>query len=86
MKFQVTKLPFVSSRFMVLVGLLLLGAVISWPRLVTAADPDPVTAAWEKARAAGSYEFSSDVTQITIPVAQVTNIGRQSRKIGRAHV
>ncbi len=39
----------------------------------------PVTAAWEKARAAGSYQFTSDVTQVTLPVASLTNIGRTSR-------
>ncbi|MCB0093613.1 MAG: hypothetical protein KDE54_37245, partial [Caldilineaceae bacterium] len=40
---------------------------------------DPVTAAWEKARAAGSYHFESEVTQITMPTAKVTNVGRSSR-------
>jgi hypothetical protein len=43
------------------------------------ATPDPLQQAWQRARAAGSYHFSSDVTQHTIPVAKSTNIGRQSR-------
>jgi hypothetical protein len=41
--------------------------------------PDPVTAAWQKARAAGSYHFTSDVLQKSIPVASITNVGRSSR-------
>lgn len=45
-----------------------------WP---TASDP--VTAAWSKARMAGSYHFTADVTQVTVPVANVTNVGRTSR-------
>ncbi|RIK42794.1 MAG: hypothetical protein DCC55_07765 [Chloroflexi bacterium] len=59
-------------------GLLALGGWLA-PRATGAIQPNPVTAAWEKARAAGSYHFSSDVTQMTIPVAKVTNVGRQSR-------
>ncbi|MFN8446941.1 MAG: LamG-like jellyroll fold domain-containing protein [Caldilineaceae bacterium] len=43
-----------------------------------ASPADPVSAAWEKARNAGSYHFTSDVTQLTVPVAKVTNIGRSS--------
>src|SRR5437762_303020 len=41
--------------------------------------PDPVTAAWAKAKAAGSYHFTSDVLQKTIPIASLTNVGRTSR-------
>ena len=40
---------------------------------------DPVTAAWAKARAAGSYHFESEVTQITMPTAKVTNVGYSSK-------
>lgn len=47
---------------------------LGWP---TASDP--VTAAWTKARAAGSYHFTANVTQVTVPVANVTNVGRTSR-------
>ena len=61
-----------------LAGLLALGVWIA-PHAASAMQPDPVTAAWEKARALGSYHFSSNVTQMTIPVASVTNVGRQSR-------
>ena len=35
--------------------------------------------AWERARAAGSYSFTSDVVEITIPTVKVTNVGRPSR-------
>ncbi|MFN8440673.1 MAG: LamG-like jellyroll fold domain-containing protein [Caldilineaceae bacterium] len=66
-----------------LVGILALGW-IGLPRVKAqgfsfSAPTDPVTAAWEKARAAGSYSFTSDVTQITVPVAKVSNVGRSSR-------
>jgi hypothetical protein len=40
---------------------------------------NPVVNAWEKARATGSYKFESDITQITIPTAKLTNVGRTSR-------
>ncbi|MEZ4862420.1 MAG: LamG-like jellyroll fold domain-containing protein [Caldilineaceae bacterium] len=54
-----------------------------WPHITSAATrlaaSDPVTAAWEKAKAAGSYHFTSDVLQETIPVATITNVGRTSR-------
>ena len=39
---------------------------------------DPVTAAWAAVRAAGSYHFTSDVTQVTMPLATLTNVGRAS--------
>ncbi|HEX8681814.1 MAG TPA: hypothetical protein VF707_05835, partial [Ardenticatenaceae bacterium] len=41
---------------------------------------DEVADAWERARAAGSYEFAADVVQRTIPLPSVTNVGRQSRQ------
>jgi hypothetical protein len=54
-----------------------------WPGITSAASPlfapDPVTAAWEKAKAAGSYRFMGDITQVTIPTARITNVGRSSR-------
>ncbi len=66
----------------ILVCTLLCGLPVLRPAAVSFASArpaDPVTAAWEKARAAGSYHFSSDVTQVTVPVAKVTNVGRSSR-------
>ena len=74
-------------RLALLTALLLLAAVslgaLWWPHVTSAATrltaPDPVTAAWEKARAAGSYHFTSDVVQKTIPVASLVNVGRSSR-------
>ena len=38
-----------------------------------------VAAAWERAQEAGSYAFSADVAQTTIPLATVENVGRSSR-------
>lgn len=64
---------------LVLLAVGLSGAV--WlPSVTNAAtsNPDPVTAAWEKAKAAGSYNFTSDVTQKSIPIATITNVGRSS--------
>ena len=56
-----------------------LSGAIWLPSVTSAADNvDPVTAAWEKAKAAGSYNFTSDVTQKSIPVATITNVGRSS--------
>jgi hypothetical protein len=75
------------KRLAVLTALVLLTAAslsaLWWPHVTSAATsltaPDPVTAAWEKARAAGSYHFTSDVVQKIIPVASLTNVGRSSR-------
>src|SRR5690242_20337933 len=58
-----------------------LGLLLGWflrPVVTRAATPDPVTAAWERARAAASYAFTGDVTQITLPLATLTNVGRTS--------
>lgn len=49
------------------------------PALPGGAADDPVAAAWEHAREAGTYAFSSDVTQTATPVASVRNVGRTSR-------
>ncbi|MCL4862851.1 MAG: hypothetical protein KJZ93_25795, partial [Caldilineaceae bacterium] len=49
------------------------------PRLADAVARDPILAAWEQARAAGSYRFSSDILQVTAPSARITNVGRSSR-------
>ena len=46
---------------------------------VTAAPADRVREAWQAARATGAYQFDSDVTQVTLPSAVVSNIGRSSR-------
>ncbi|MCE7989828.1 MAG: hypothetical protein DYG89_52445, partial [Caldilinea sp. CFX5] len=66
-----------------LIALLATITALRWPSLVNAVrtvpNRSPVTAAWEKARAAGSYHFSSDVVQVTMPTAKVTNVGRSSR-------
>ncbi len=62
----------------ILVGVLLLGRTVM-PQIATASPPDPITAAWEQVRTAGSYHFDADVTQLTVPIAKVTNVGRTSR-------
>jgi len=35
--------------------------------------------AWQMAHAAGSYQFDGDVTQVTLPTARITNVGRSSK-------
>jgi hypothetical protein len=74
--------PSYRSLFLACFALLACGLVIGaafLPRAASALQPDPIAAAWEKARAAGSYHFESNVTQMTIPVAKVTNVGRMGR-------
>jgi hypothetical protein len=61
----------------VLAGLLVGLAVM--PYALAARQPDPVRAAWQRARAAGAYHFTSDVTQLTVPSATVMNVGRSGR-------
>jgi hypothetical protein len=49
------------------------------PAWTRAAAPDPVTTAWQRATAAGNYRFTSDLTQTTLPLATVANVGHTSR-------
>ena len=39
---------------------------------------DDVLAAWQRVQARGSYRFSGDVVQVTVPAATLANIGRAS--------
>lgn len=58
---------------------LVFAALFALPRMVegqNSLDRDPVTRAWRNARAAGAYHFASDITQMTLPVAKVSNVGR----------
>ena len=86
-----TNQPFPASTLRRRLGVLLatvcvvgLLAAFWWPNLTHAAGhltnsaTDPVTVAWQKVKAAGSYHFTSDVLQKTIPVASLTNVGRSS--------
>src|SRR5690349_16180287 len=61
----------------IVAGVLLVGLAIR-PRVAAAVQPDPVSAAWARARAAGSYHFDSNVTQVTIPSPKAGNVGRSS--------
>ena len=48
--------------------------------LTRASDPATAVAdAWERAKQAGSYAFTADVTQATIPLATTANVGRSSK-------
>lgn len=48
---------------------------LSW-RTAAAGEPDPLTAAWERAHDAGSYRFRSDLEQVVTPTGGVTGVGR----------
>ncbi len=50
-----------------------------WATGVDRFSADPLTAAWEQAQDAGSYSFTSDVVQVTIPAPTISNVGRPSR-------
>ena len=39
-----------------------------------------VAAAWQSAQARGGYHFTSDVVQVTVPEATLTNVGRRSEQ------
>src|SRR5262245_29082656 len=51
----------------------------AWQQAVAAVHPDPVSAAWERAREAGSYHFAGDVLQVTTPSSTVANVGHTSQ-------
>ena len=77
--------PTSTGRAFFVMGVLLTLGLLSlygWRTVASAAAQivtnDPVTAAWQKARASGSYNFDADMTQVTIPNASVTNVGRGS--------
>jgi hypothetical protein len=64
-----------SRRLAIAFGILLV-VVVALPQITKALQPDPVTAAWQRARASGSYRFSSEIVQQTTPSTAVTNVGR----------
>src|SRR5687768_4332430 len=47
--------------------------------VIDVVQPDPVAAAWRQARTAGSYRFTSDIVQVTIPRSAISNVGRTSQ-------
>src|SRR4051812_42503075 len=55
-------------------------ALLLLPPARAAVQPDSVTAAWNRATAAGSYHFTAAITQITTPAATVKNVGRTSEE------
>ena len=61
------------------IGALLFCALLTLAPLTTATESGP-SAAWRRAREAGSYRFNADITQITAPLATVTSVGQQSRQ------
>ncbi len=69
-----------SRRFLLLVVIAAAFAMLLIPVFRVAAQTDPIAAASERARAAGSYHFTSDVVQVTTPMASVANVGRATRE------
>ncbi|WP_436796350.1 hypothetical protein [Actinospongicola halichondriae] len=58
--------------------LVVIGLLAVTPSLLASPDPDPVAAAFERARESGSYRFTSDVEAVTAPVANAQNAGSSS--------
>jgi hypothetical protein len=69
---------FLPLALAIVASVLVIGLAIQ-PGVAATVQPDPVSAAWARARDAGSYHFDSDVTQVTIPSPKVSNVGRSSR-------
>jgi hypothetical protein len=46
------------------------------PRAAAALAPDGLRAAWEQARSRGAYSFNAAITQRSVPLAEVANVGR----------
>ncbi len=64
-----------------LLALLLAGGLSAlWLQPQTTDAQTDVKAAWDNARAAGSYHFSADIKQTTIPLTTAQNIGQQSKQ------
>ncbi len=74
------KRAFVLSRFRWVFVLLIL-LLVSYPVVTSAqqrSDTDAVMDAWKQARSLGSYHFSAEIRQTTIPLPTVSNVGRSS--------
>ncbi len=77
--------PLVRLLIAVFISIALLGALGAQSFLkATDTGPESPTAAveqaWQRVQERGSYEFSSDVVQTTIPEATLFNIGRKSKE------
>ena len=55
-------------------------ALLVVPQFVAALQPDGLQAAWNRARSAGSYHFTSDIVQVTTPGATIANVGKRSHE------
>src|SRR4051794_2227439 len=67
------------TRLIAVALLVILAVLLGAAMRDGAGHRDPVTAAWERARAAGSYHFTADLVQVTTPSATIANVGRSSR-------
>ncbi len=59
--------------------IVMVGGTLMSARWTRAAERDPITQAWTHARDAGSYRFTSDVTEVSLPLATLANVGRTGR-------
>ena len=77
MKAYLSKTRIALALILVLIVCVFLGPIFA--QTVVAATENPVTAAWNKVLATGSYHFASDITQITNPLPTLANVGQRSR-------
>jgi hypothetical protein len=72
-----------SSLLLAIVCTLIL-ALLVFPTFTTSraerSAVDAVTRAWERARQAGSYRYTADVVQTSLPQPTITNVGQTSRQ------
>lgn len=76
--------PSRSSRFFswLFVALCLLAvALLAYPTVTTSAEQSGLEAAWERAREAGAYRFTTDVEQTLIPRPLPSMIGQTDERV-----
>ena len=56
-------------------------ALLAYPTVVTSAERNGIEAAWERAREAGAYRFTTDVEQTLIPRPLPSMIGQTDERV-----
>jgi subtilisin-like proprotein convertase family protein len=69
----------VAAKRWLLPACLLILAMLILPNVLPASEPSGLTAAWERAREAGSYHFTADIRQTVVPQPTILNVGRESK-------
>ncbi len=65
---------------LIVLGVLALMLLV-YPAITSAVQPDPLQEAWERARAAGAYDFTADVEQTLIPRPLPSMIGETDQRV-----